>query len=184
MFEKLHLRIFQTQGMRYVRKRLLLKNSNNFFECGNLHVNRQIWIPRCSAASERDKKNNIPRDIVTFSSPSSWESWQRWFMSSWESWQRWFIQDREQSRPHTAHDKWAHSSDRLIFFCFCPPRVNIKALKRNMNVYYKMPSLFRSFNSLFSCLVIREVFIKRNIWNFPLSILIGWTQKFGKFLWS
>ena len=135
-------------------------------------MNPEYISPRCSASSERDKKNNIPRDIVTFSSPSSWESWQRWF-----------IQDQEQSHPHTAHDKWAHSPDRLIFFCFCPHRVNIKALKRNMNVHYKMPSLFRSFNSLFSCLVIREAFIKRNIWNFPLS-MIGLTQNFGKFVWS
>ena len=131
MFEKLHLRNFQTRGMRWVRKRLLPKYSNYSFKCGNISG----WILNIHFAffalaqpfkrMTRRKTFHRLHDNVTLLTVRHFK-----------------IHDKDDlsDGPRTL-TPWPQLNmtncltrrTRLIFFCFCP-RVNIKSLKGNTDV--------------------------------------------------
>ena len=136
MFEKLHLRNFQTQGIRCVRKRLLLKYSNYSLKCGNI----QRWILNihyllCERMTRRKHSSGIMTlHCHVINSPSFQDSWQRWFI-------RWTSNTHNLVTLNMTNclTRWT----RLIFFCFCP-RVNIKSLKGNTYICasYSKVSIF------------------------------------------
>lgn len=148
MFEKLHLRNFQTRGMRCVRKRLLQKYSNYSFKCGNiqrwiLNIHFLLLLAQRLKRMTRRKTFHRLHDTVTLLTVRHFKIHDKDDLSSGpeehsqlgHSW-KWQIAQAQDTRT------------RLIFFCFCP-RVNIKSLKGNVCAPFRCPPIHKSTFPLF-----------------------------------